>query len=258
MTKPDSTGTDSTSSHLTGQLQTVIVTDATTLALRAADEIALEIARKPNLSLLAATGNTPMATYGELASRRAAGTLEVPNLRVAQLDEYLGVSDDDPRSLYRWLERSLTEPLGVTPERLLRFHADASDPNADCRNFETHIAGWGGIDLAVLGLGPNGHLGFNEPPSPTDAPTRVVDLTAESLESNAPYWNGLEVPRRAITAGMDLILASKRILLLVSGEHKRGILHRALLGPITSDVPASLLRGANLTVIADQAAWGEA
>ena len=146
----------------------------------------------------------------------------------------------------------------MTPDRLVRFHANASDPNADCRDFESHLAGWGGIDLAVLGLGPNGHLGFNEPPSPADAPTRVVELTAESLESNAPYWNGLEVPRRAITAGMDLILASRRVLLLVSGEHKRGILRRTLLGPITPDVPASLLRHANLTVIADRAAWGEA
>ena len=251
-------GTDSTGTNLTGTVQTVIVADAAALAVRAADEIALEIARKPNLSLLAATGNTPMATYGELASRRAAGTLEVSDLRVAQLDEYLGTADDDPRSLYRWLERSLTGPLGVTPDRLVRFHADASDPNADCRDFESHLAGWGGIDLAVLGLGPNGHLGFNEPPSPADAPTRVVELTAESLESNAPYWNGLEVPRRAITAGMDLILASKRVLLLVSGEHKRDILRRALLGPITPDLPASLLRHANLTVIADRAAWGEA
>jgi glucosamine-6-phosphate deaminase len=258
MTRPDSTSAGSTKPGSTGQVQTVIVADAAALALRTADEIALEIARKPNLSLLAATGNTPMGTYGELAARRASGTLEVSDLRVAQLDEYLGVSDDDPRSLYRWLERSLTGPLGVTPERLVRFHADARDPSADCRDFETHVTAWGGIDLAVLGLGPNGHLGFNEPPSPADAPTRVVDLTAESLESNAPYWNGLEVPRRAITAGMDLILASKRILLLVSGEHKRDILRRAMLGPITPDLPASLLRQANLTVIADRAAWGKA
>ena len=253
MTKIDSTGT----------VQTVIVADPTALAVRAADEIALEIARKPDLSLLAATGNTPMGTYGELASRRAAGRLGVSGigvsgLRVAQLDEYLGVSDEDPRSLYRWLERSLTGPLGVRAEHLLRFHADAKDPLEDCRDFESRLDEWGGIDLAVLGLGPNGHLGFNEPPSLADSPTRVVDLSAESLESNAPYWGGLEVPRRAITAGMDLILASRRVLLLVSGGHKQDILRRALLGPITPDVPASLLRHANLTVIADRAAWGEA
>lgn len=238
-------------------VQLILVENAADLAQRAADEIALEIALKPNLCLLAATGNTPMGTYAELAARRVTGMLEVSNLRVAQLDEYLGVSDDDPRSLYRWLESSLTEPLGVTTERLLRFHGNAADPDADCREFDANITVWGGVDLAVLGLGPNGHLGFNEPPSPSDAPTRVLDLTPESLKSNAPYWNGLEVPRRAVTAGMNLILGSKRVLLLVSGEGKREILRRALLEPPTPDVPASLLRGANLTVIADRAAWVE-
>ncbi len=238
-------------------VQIIVVKNAAELALRAADEIVLEIAHKPDLCLLAATGNTPMGTYDELATRRAAGKLEVSKLRVAQLDEYLGVSDDDPRSLYRWLENSLTGPLGVTQDRIVRFHGNTTEPDADCRDFEASVARWGGIDLAVLGLGPNGHLGFNEPPSPAHAPTRTVNLTPESLESNAPYWNGLEVPRRAVTAGMKLILATKRVLLLVSGERKRDILRRSLLDPPTPDVPASLLRGAALTVIADRAAWGE-
>jgi glucosamine-6-phosphate deaminase len=238
-------------------VQMIIVADGAALALRAADEIALEIAHKPDLCLLAATGNTPMGTYAELAARRAAGNLETSRLRVVQLDEYLGVRDDDPRSLYGWLETSLTDPLGVTPDRLVRFYGDAADPDASCREFDSRVAAWGGIGLAVLGLGPNGHLGFNEPPSAPDAPTRAVNLTPESLESNAPYWGGLEVPRRALTAGMDLILASKRVLLLVSGERKCAILRRTLLEPPTPDVPASLLRSANLTVIADRAAWGE-
>jgi glucosamine-6-phosphate deaminase len=235
----------------------ILVENALELALRAADEIALEIALKPDLCLLAATGNTPMGTYAELATRRNAGTLDASRVRVAQLDEYLGVNDDDPRSLYRWLETSLTGPLGVTQDRLVRFHGSTAEPDTDCRDFEARIAHWGGIDLAVLGLGPNGHLGFNEPPSPPNAPSRAVNLTPESLESNAPYWNGLEVPRQAVTAGMNLILASGRVLLLVSGERKRAILRRSLLEPPTPDVPASLLRGAFLTVIADRAAWGD-
>jgi glucosamine-6-phosphate deaminase len=109
----------------------------------------------------------------------------------------------------------------------------------------------------VLGLGPNGHLGFNEPPSPAGVPTRVVHLTPASLESNAGYWGGLPVPHRAVTAGMKLILSSKHVLLLVSGAHKQGILRRTLTEPITADLPASLLRFAALTVIADRAAWGE-
>jgi glucosamine-6-phosphate deaminase len=237
--------------------QLIIVEDAAELAARAADEIALEITRKPHLNLLAATGNTPMGCYAELASRKKRGTLDASRLRVVQLDEYLGVADDDPRSLYRWLERSLVTPLEVTPDRLIRFRGDAADADQDCRDFDLRVDAWGGIDLSVLGLGPNGHLGFNEPPSAPDAPTRVVTLTPESLASNAGYWAGLEVPSQAVTAGMNLILNSRRVLLLISGKHKREILRRTLHEASTSDLPASLLQNTNLTVIADRAAAGE-
>ncbi len=237
-------------------MQTIVVTDAAELAARAADEIALELSKKPDLRFLAATGNTPMGAYAELGRRYKTGQLEVGRLRVVQLDEYLGVGDDDPRSLYRWLVLSLTGPLEVTPDRLIRFRGNAADPAQDCRDLETAVVAAGGIDLAVLGLGPNGHLGFNEPPSPEDAPTRVVELTPASLTSNADYWGGLEVPRRAVTVGLNLILAAKRVLLLVSGEHKREILRRTLFEPPTPDLPASWLRSANLTVIADRAAMG--
>ena len=243
---------------MTRVVRTIIVEDATELATRAAVEIALEMARKPDLSLLAATGNTPMGAYAELVLRKKLGTLNASRLRVAQLDEYLGIGDDDPRSLYRWLETSLTKPLEVTRDRLIRFRGDAADANQDCRDFDLSVAAWGGIDLSVLGLGPNGHLGFNEPPSAPGASTRVVTLTAESLSSNAGYWAGLEVPRHAVTAGMNLILNSGRVLLLISGEHKREILRRTLHEAQTPDVPASLLQNANLTVIADRAAWGDA
>ncbi len=238
-------------------IRTIVVENATELATRAAAEIALEIERKPDLRLLAATGNTPMGCYAELASRRAAGMLDTSSLRVVQLDEYLGVSDDDPRSLYRWLETSLTAPLEIPEDRLIRFRGDADDAERNCREFAAQIAGWGGIDLSLLGLGPNGHLGFNEPPSTPQALTRAVTLTPESLASNAPYWNGLPVPHQAVTAGMDVILNSRRVMLLVSGEHKRDILHRTLRETPTADVPASWLQRVNLTVIADYAAWGE-
>jgi glucosamine-6-phosphate deaminase len=240
-----------------GNVRVIVVADAAELATRAADEIASQLRAKPDLSLMAATGNTPMGAYAELAKRKSAATLETWGLRVAQLDEYLGVGDDDPRSLHRWLETSLTGPLGVTSDRLIRFDGNAADPHADCAAFDAAVANWGGIDLTVLGLGPNGHLGFNEPPSSADALTRVITLTPASLISNAAYWGGLAVPHRAVTAGMKLILASKRVLLLVSGAHKREILRRTLTEPVTPDLPASLLRFATLTVIADQAAWGE-
>ena len=231
------------------QGQLIVCPEAQALAVAAADFIAGAVRAQPTLSILVATGNTPMPTYAELARRVRTRELDTSRVTAVQLDEYLQhddtpLPDGDPRSLWAWMERAFVTPLGI--RRSVRLH----DPGT----FEADIRQLGGIGLAILGLGPNGHLGFNEPPSPASAPTRRLTLTPASLESNRAYWGEQAVPTRAITAGMDLILAARQVLLLVSGAHKREILRRALHGPLTPDVPASLLRDAALTVIADQAA----
>ncbi len=215
------------------------------LAQAAANFISAQVRAKPDLSILVATGDTPMPTYIELARRAKAGAVDFSRVTAVQLDEYLGVSDDDPRSLWGWMRRSFVEPLGIT--RAVRLESPAQ--------FAAAVADLDGLDLAVLGLGPNGHLGFNEPPSQPDAPTRTLTLTPASLMSNAAYWGGLAVPTGAVTAGMDVILAARACLLLVSGAHKRAILRAALEGPEAPTVPASFLRRTALTVIADEAAW---
>lgn len=228
-----------------------VLADPAALAVRAADVIAAEIGQKPDLRVLVATGNTPMATYAELAKR---ADLDASQVVAVQLDEYLGVLEDDPRSLYAWMRRSFVEPLGV--RQVVRLDGGA-DPEAASRAFDAETQRLGGLDLAILGLGPNGHLGFNEPPCGPEAPTRRVGLTPESLASNAGYWPDLAVPREALTAGMPTILNARRVLLLVQGAHKRDVLHRALHGPETPAVPASWLRRANTLVLADQAAHPE-
>ncbi|MBB6015030.1 glucosamine-6-phosphate deaminase [Deinococcus radiopugnans] len=215
------------------------------LAQAAADFISAQVKAKPDLSVLVATGHTPMPTYAELARRVRAGEVNFSRVTAVQLDEYLGIDDDDPRSLWSWMRRSFVAPLGLT--RTVRLDSP--------RQFEAAIRELGGLDLAILGLGPNGHLGFNEPPSPPDAPTRTLALTPASLASNAAYWGELAVPTGAITAGMDVILAARQTLLLVGGAHKREVLHAALERPETPEVPASFLRRTALTVIADEAAW---
>jgi glucosamine-6-phosphate deaminase len=223
----------------------------------AADRIAEAILARPTASLVVATGETPVGAYRHLAERVRRESIATDRLRVFQLDEYLGLPLEDRRSLFGWMERAFLTPLGIPPGNVVRLDPAAPDLAAACRAYDAAVLDAGGLDLAVLGLGPNGHIGFNEPPTTADAPTRIVELTPESLASNARYWGSPDqVPRRALTAGMATLLAARRILLLVSGAHKRDILRRAAYGPVTPEVPASYLqRAVGVTVVADEAAW---
>jgi glucosamine-6-phosphate deaminase len=236
----------------------IVVNDYESLSRTAAGMMAQAAADKPDASMVLATGDTPMGAYAELAKLKEAGTFDPSRLRIFQLDGYLGLALDDPRSLYGWLKRSFLDPLSIKPEQVTMLPDDTSDPEATCKVYDEAVAQAGAFDLSVLGLGPNGHLGFNEPPSPANVPTRRVQLTEASIESNARYWGGRDkVPHEAITCGMKQLLAAKQTLLVVSGARKVGILKATMEGPITPEVPASLLRTAkNVTVIADRAALG--
>ena len=235
----------------------IILDDYDALSRAAADWLIEAIREQPDAAIVAATGDTPMGMYIDLAQLRVRGQFDTSRLRVFQLDAYLGLAPDDPRALFGWTRRSFIEPLGIAESNVVRLAGDTPDPWEACRRYEAAVCEAGGFDTSILGLGPNGHIGFNEPPSPPDASTRVVDLTPESIMSNARYWGDEEqVPRQALTCGMDLLLAARRTLLLVSGTHKYQILHRTVEGPQTPEVPASYLQSAShVTVIADRAAW---
>jgi glucosamine-6-phosphate deaminase len=154
------------------------------------------------------------------------------------------------------MHRILIDPLEIDPRRVISFGDLQRDPAGVCLQHARSLQATG-IDLAVLGVGPNGHLGFNEPPSEPSSSTRIVDLTPASVASNARYWGSpSRVPARAVTVGMDAILASRTILLLVSGTGKVDILRRTLESPTSATNPASLLRLApEVIVLADRAAW---
>jgi glucosamine-6-phosphate deaminase len=240
-------------------MRTVVVGDYEALSQAAADVIAATLLRKPGALLLLATGDTPMGAYRELAERRLRGELDTSRVRVAQLDEYAGLAPGDRRSLYGWMTRSFVEPLGVPEEHTIRLDASLP-PDVACREYDAAVAACGGFELAVLGLGPNGHLGFNEPPIERDAPTRLVPLTPESIRSNARYWGDEDdVPREALTCGLATMLRARQILLVVAGAHKREILRLTLAPPPTADVPASWLQQAagDVVVLADRAACPE-
>lgn len=172
------------------------------------------------------------------------------------LDEYLGADPGDPRSLYGWLGRNLLAPTGFDWARLVAFDALAADPDAEAARIDAVVAAAGGLDLLLLGLGRNGHLGFNEPGSPQDGPSHVVTLTADSIDANAAHRGGADrVPRRAITLGLGTSATARSVLVLVAGTAKAAILARALEGPVEPEVPASWLQGrATGTIHADRAA----
>jgi glucosamine-6-phosphate deaminase len=218
----------------------------------AAREIADGLLARPAARILVATGATPMGAYRELARMAEAGEVDAAGATVFQLDEYLGVHGDDRRSLGRWAVETFVRPLGIGEDRFVRLPFDDAGLGA----YDRRVGEEGGYDLAILGIGENGHLGFNEPPSAADAPSRVVELSAASRRSNARYWDpGAEVPAQAVTVGLGPILRSGRIVLLVSGERKRETLRRAMLEPPTAEVPASFLQLADdVLVIADRAA----
>lgn len=230
---------------------------AAEVARGAADEAAELLRAHKRATVLFAVGESPGGLYEELAERRRAGTIDTSRIRAVQLDEYLGLSAADERSLHGWLAREILVPLGIPAERTIALRGDAADPAAECRRYEALLREAGGIDLAILGLGHNGHLGFNEPPSGPDAPTRVVELAAATIAANARYWGDRErVPRRAITAGMRVLLRARRTILVVTGQSKRAILEATLKGEVGPDVPASYLRTIpGVRVYADRAAW---
>ncbi len=201
-----------------------------------------------------AAGTTPLGLFAELRSRVASGAIDLTGVRPVQLDEYVGLERGDPRSLWDWLSRELLVPCRVDISAAIRFELDA-DADEACAAVERQLDAAGGIDLAVLGIGPNGHVGFNEPPSLPDSVTRLVRLDEASIVANARYWGSVaDVPPEAVTLGLDRLIGARETVLLVSGAHKREILARVLEESPSPEVPASFLREGRLTVIADRAA----
>ena len=238
-------------------MELIVKSNYAALSDEAADYIDATVSGTAS-SVCCATGNTPVGTYGKLVSLKEKGRFDSSRLRIYQLDEYLGLRADDERTLWGWMDRILIKPLEIPSENVVRLPTDTRDSEATCRDYDRAVEAMNGFDLSILGLGPNGHLGMNDPPGAADSITRVVTLSQESIKSNSVYWGGLErVPPQGMTAGMRQLLASRKILLLVSGKGKRDILRRVMYGPVTDEVPASHLQlHPNVVVIADEDAAG--
>ncbi len=224
---------------------------------RAAAEIFAEaLKEKPNGVYGFATGGTPVGMYKELISMAEASEIDFSQVTTFNLDEYHPINPDDPQSYIYFMRQNLFNAVGLKDSQINIPNGTAADPVAECAAYEDKILNAGGIDLQILGIGNNGHIGFNEPSEAFTAQTNYTALTEMTVKANARFFNNAdEVPKHAITMGIRSIMLAKRILLLCGGEGKASILHDALLGPITPLVPASILQThPNVTVVTDKAA----
>lgn len=239
-------------------MKLIITNDYEELSKRAADLVIEYIHQNPAAVLVLATGNTPLGMFAGLVSAYRRGEVSFQNCSLVELDDYFNISQDDHRNLYNWLAAEFINQVDIPAENIVRFNTASTYPKEECARVEQAIADLGGIGLLVLGLGPNGHLGFNEPGSDFESPTRVITLSAASIRSSAQYWGKEEdVPRQGITLGLKNLSAARQTLLLVNGKQKAQIFNSTFQGPVTTGIPATILQQQqNLTVIVDKAAAG--
>ena len=235
----------------------VIKKDYEDVSREAARIVAGAVRSKPETVLGLATGSTPLGLYKELIALHRAGTLDFSRATSFNLDEYLGLPANHPQSFHFFMQQNFFEQVNLPQENI--HIPDGTIPynyEAYCARYEQSIKSAGGIDLQVLGIGRNGHVGFNEPTSSLASRTRLKALSRETIEDNRHFFaNESEMPKCAITMGIGTILDSRRILLLASGRSKAAAVAKAIEGPITSSVSASALQmHPDVTFIIDEAA----
>jgi len=226
------------------------------MSRRAAYVVAGQVLSKPRSVLGLATGETPLGLYRELVRFFQEGDLDFSDVVTFNLDEYLGLPRHDPHSYAWYMEEHLFRFVNVAPERRHIPDGTAADPGAECLRYERTLEAAGGVDLQILGLGRDGHIGFNEPDVKFEKGTHVVELAASTIQANARFFPSPDqVPTRALSMGIKTIMSAKRILLLASGKEKADAIAAAVRGPVTPDLPASVLQlHPDATFVVDAAA----
>ena len=226
------------------------------MSRRAADIIAAQVLLKPDCVLGLATGSSPVGTYQELIRKYQAGALDFSRVRSVNLDEYVGLTPDHDQSYAWFMRHNLFDHININRANTNVPSGVAPDTEAECARYDALIASYGGIDLQLLGLGPNGHIGFNEPADEFPTGTHQVTLTDATIQANKRFFASADdVPRHARTMGIRDIMQARRVLMVVSGEGKAETVRAAFTGPVTPRVPASILQlHPDFTLVADEAA----
>lgn len=237
-------------------MKVLILEDTSKAIIRAAERVAALVRSKPNAVLGLATGGTMVPLYQQLRHLHDAEGLSFAGVTTFNLDEYVGLSPDHPCSYHRYMREALFEHIDIDEARTHLPRGDAPDPKLEAQAYESLIQSSGGIDLQILGIGSNGHIGFNEPSSSLGSRTRIKTLTEETRQANAQYFERVEdIPRYALTVGVGTIMAAREIVLIATGASKAEAVAKMVEGPVTASCPASALQfHANTTAITDSAA----
>lgn len=222
----------------------------------AAEEVCKLVNQKPNCVLGLATGSTPEGMYKELINLYEENKVDFSKVRSINLDEYIGLNGDHEQSYRHFMDKHLFDHINIDKNNTFLPNGVAEDMEEECKRYDERIREFGGIDLQILGIGQNGHIGFNEPSESLSIATHITDLAQNTIEANSRFFDSMEqVPKKAITMGMGGIMKARKVVLLASGEKKAEIIAKLLEGNINTKVPASILQvHNNVLVIVDKAA----
>ncbi len=221
------------------------------LSRKVANLITAQIILKPTSVLGLATGSSPLGTYKQLINWYNKGDIDFSKVNTVNLDEYCGLSTSNVQSYRYYMNHNLFDHINIKKENTHVPNGLADDMEAECKRYDELITNLGGIDMQLLGIGLNGHIGFNEPDISFEKTTHIVDLDHSTIEANSRFFDSFDdVPKKAITMGIKSIMHSKKVVLIANGPEKKEILEKALHGPVSPEVPASILQfHPDLTVV---------
>ena len=225
-------------------MKIIRATDYYDLSRKAANIISAQVIMKPNCVLGLATGGTPVGTYKQLVEWYNKGDLDFSEVTTVNLDEYRGLPREHPESYWSFMHKNLFDLVNIRPEAIHLPDGTNMDSAAECAHYDEIIRQLGGVDLQLLGIGHDGHIGFNEPGAAFELGTHCVSLTEETIEANKRFFDGdvNQVPKQAYTMGIKTIMQARKVLMVANGAGKADIVKKAFFGPVTPEVPASILQ----------------
>jgi glucosamine-6-phosphate deaminase len=225
--------------------------DYADMSRKAANVISAQVILEPRSVLGLATGSTPIGAYSQLIDWYKKGDIDFSLTKSVNLDEYIGLDGSDDQSYRYFMNRNFFDSINIKKENTFVPNGKAADMEAECKRYDELIDSLGGIDLQLLGIGHDGHIGFNEPGAAFEKTTHIVELEEATIKANARFFGSEDkVPKKAITMGIKSIMQARKLLLIANGPDKRDIVEKALHGPVTPMVPASILQfHPNLTVV---------